>query len=560
MKPCVEILRALGKGLGLVGNVEAKTAKFELEIDAERPIKFKLCAQLPSGEIVPVTLEYSNLHRWCHHCRLLSHEVETCPSLPDDQKAQLLKNKESTRDQGPYSRFEVTRNGESSKRAIVPDSRAPPLQDRRSGDHSQRENRDSVWKRIDSRYAPREDHRRDYRQALREQEKLPPKKETYNKRRYEESFASSKQREEERKGTSKQLPLKPNSEDEHLPTDSRAKQPSRPLDPHEPVIGNQHKERISTSSPEHVRERPFRLNIHKKATDDQKLKGKASDLELVSDEGSSAKKSLKFNAEKPSPLSKPQAKSLLLLPANAKEKDKSWYEQTLEEDEEEAETLNQETVISPMKEGMETVDDPDAEKILEEEDWMADDVNYDDDDLMDDDDLLIEDMEQEEALLGSVKADQKPASIDGLSVQETSNKMLEKSSPMDRSILRSETRSTQTPSSKSRPSPAKKKRGSPSPIATGVSLRQRNLLMGRASSKAKAPKNGPKQLQGPLLAHLCGYLNLSLRVKQVKILSKKTNRPAGWRSGLTREPNSTKSDLLLESNPNLQESPCLNPR
>lgn len=57
------IFKALGKGLGLVGKVEEKAVKFELELDAERPLKFKLRAQLPSGEIVPVTLEYSNLHR-----------------------------------------------------------------------------------------------------------------------------------------------------------------------------------------------------------------------------------------------------------------------------------------------------------------------------------------------------------------------------------------------------------------------------------------------------------------------------------------------------------------
>ncbi|KAF3544974.1 hypothetical protein DY000_02005735 [Brassica cretica] len=44
-----------------------------------------------------------------------------------------------------------------------------------------------------------------------------------------------------------------------------------------------------TVSPEHTRERPFRLNLHKKAASDLKLKGKTSDLEEVSDEGSSAR-------------------------------------------------------------------------------------------------------------------------------------------------------------------------------------------------------------------------------------------------------------------------------
>lgn len=124
------IFRALGKRLGLVGNVEAKAAKFELELDAELPLKFNLRAQLPSGEIVPVSLEYSNLHRWCHHCRLISHEIDTCPQLPD--------------------------------------SKAHVMQERRPVDYSQRDNRDSVWKRIDSRYVPREDHRRDHRHVPRD--------------------------------------------------------------------------------------------------------------------------------------------------------------------------------------------------------------------------------------------------------------------------------------------------------------------------------------------------------------------------------------------------------
>ena len=188
------IFKALGKGLGLVGKVEEKAVKFELELDSERPLKFKLRAQLPSGEIVPVTLEYSNLHRWCHHCRLISHEIDTCPQLTDKQREQLAKEKDLSRDQVPFPRMEVNRNGENSRRATAPVTKAPLPQERRQGDHPQRDNRDSVWKRIDSRYAPREDYRRDHRLAPREQEKLPHQKETYNKRRYDESFASSKKK------------------------------------------------------------------------------------------------------------------------------------------------------------------------------------------------------------------------------------------------------------------------------------------------------------------------------------------------------------------------------
>lgn len=56
------IFRALGKRLGHVGLVEEKSAKFQVELNVDLSLKFALRAQLPSGEIVPVTLEYVNLH------------------------------------------------------------------------------------------------------------------------------------------------------------------------------------------------------------------------------------------------------------------------------------------------------------------------------------------------------------------------------------------------------------------------------------------------------------------------------------------------------------------
>ncbi|XP_013639743.1 PREDICTED: uncharacterized protein LOC106345012 [Brassica oleracea var. oleracea] len=442
------IFKALGKGLGLVGKVEEKAAKFELELDAERPLKFKLRAQLPSGEIVPVTLEYSNLHRWCHHCRLISHEIDTCPQITDEQREQLAKEKDLSRDQVPFPRMEVNRNGENSRRATAPVSKAPLPQERRQGDHPQRDIRDSVWKRIDSRYAPREDYRRDHRLAPREQEKLPHQKETYNKRRYDESFAST----------------------------SRAKQLARSLPLPQPVTDKSLKERISTNlSPEHVRERPFKLNLRSKSIEDQKLKGKVADLENVFDEGSSAKKSLKFEEERPRSSSNLQVGPLKIQPS--KEKEKSWYEQTLEEEEE---SVDRETVKQPAfhaEETRENVEDPDAEKILE-----------------------------------GRRSDGGRRPIDGgsgtsggcdragsrgieqintaPSEPEIGKKLSARPSPLAPFDQTTESCPAQTPSSKSRPSPAKKKRSSPSPIATGVSLTQRNL-MGRASGKARVYKIGP---------------------------------------------------------------------
>ena len=261
------------------------------------------------------------------------------------------------------------------------------------------------------------------------------------------------------------------------------------------------KERISTNlSPEHVRERPFKLNLRSKSIEDQKLKGKVADLENVSDEGSSAKKILKFDEERPRSSSNLQVGPLKFQPS--KEKEKSWYEQTLDEEEE---SVDRETVKQPalhaeetrenVEETRENVEDPDAEKILEEEDWMVDEANYDDDDLleeddlMEEDDLLTEDLEQVEAVIAPAQEESKQINT-APSESEIGKKLSARPSPLAPFDQTTESCPAQTPSSKSRPSPAKKKRSSPSPIATGVSLTQRNL-MGRASGKARVYKIGP---------------------------------------------------------------------
>lgn len=143
------------------------------------------------------------------------------------------------------------------------------------------------------------------------------------------------------------------------------------------------------------------------------------------------KKSLNFNEEIPFPRNKPQDEPLLIPPS--KEKEKSWYEQTLEKEED---TLNREIVLKPdmpVEKTMEIVEDPDAEKILEDEDWMANEDNFDDDDdLMDEDDLLIDDMDQEDAPIGSAKSSKSLKNV-GLSTLEESNKFSEKSNPRARS-------------------------------------------------------------------------------------------------------------------------------
>lgn len=100
------IFYTFGKRLGLVGKIDARTAKFQVEIDGDQPLKFSLRAQIPSGEIVPVSFEYVNLFRWCHNCHLNSHEVENCPLLSEEERKQRLLAKETIREQSGFIRKE----------------------------------------------------------------------------------------------------------------------------------------------------------------------------------------------------------------------------------------------------------------------------------------------------------------------------------------------------------------------------------------------------------------------------------------------------------------------
>ncbi|XP_048591455.1 protein KRI1-like [Brassica napus] len=488
------IFRALGKRLGHVGLVEAKTAKFEVELNADLPIKFALRAQLPTGEIVPVSLEYGNLHRWCHSCRLLSHEDENCPQLSEKEKEKHRLAKEVNRDQGlqprnDNNRKDINRNGDLPKRHNVAEQKLSSHQERRSGEGPQRDNRDSVWKRIDSRYAPRDDHRGDNRNAHRDRDKPTFNKETYNKRRYDDSFASSRQRVDAKKAEKKLVSETHGSKE--VPEGPRALH----LDVcTQGTTSDQNQLACrSISSPEHVRERPFMLSLQKRSSGELKLKEKVGDFGDSSDTVSSAKKSLRFAAENnpssPKPNSSPPAQM-------GKKKEKSWYEQTLEEDEMTDHTAET-NINKEIQDDNKEFEDPNAERILEEEDWMNEDATFDidEDDLMDEDELLYDEKQQEEEPAPPSDRIPLPLIIEGSteSGKETKEALVEESpkqSGLKTSVIGS--RCAQLTPGRSSRSSTQKKRGTPSPTATGVSLRQRNLMVGRASSKAKVSKSGPK--------------------------------------------------------------------
>ena len=180
-----------------------------------------------------------------------------------------------------------------------------PSKDRRSGEDTHRDTRDSVWKRIDSRYDPRVDPRpktrfdHRYEKTHSDRQRDPPNRDSYNKRRYDESFLISKQREASRRDKDKERdrnasPNRKEARDLSKETVCSPKivaaavpqiaEPNPSADP----------ARQNTVSPEHTRERPFRLNLQSRASTDLKLKGKISEIDEASDEVSSARKSFNF--------------------------------------------------------------------------------------------------------------------------------------------------------------------------------------------------------------------------------------------------------------------------
>ncbi|KAF3593366.1 hypothetical protein DY000_02020588 [Brassica cretica] len=121
------------------------------------------------------------------------------PQLSAAERIEKSSGLEEDKNPAIYNKFEAQKMEKNSKRSL-PRS----YKERRSGEDTHRDTRDSVWKRIDPRYDPRVDPRPSTRYDHRhentssERQRAPPIRDSYNKRRYEESFHSRKQREASR--------------------------------------------------------------------------------------------------------------------------------------------------------------------------------------------------------------------------------------------------------------------------------------------------------------------------------------------------------------------------
>lgn len=351
-----EVLRNFGNSLGLVRRVDPSKGRILISVTADVPLRFNKNAQLPSGTVVKVKLSYEKLFRWCSYCRRICHELEQCPLLDAEQKAVLsaeesqrnlrlsLRDGDSSQARLPLQSFPES-NRSRSERNHLPLLNGPPS----SRPYHSR----GVIRREENNLASRSGRNRSHRQpypaslnqypaehasklnrphgAVSHKRPASPVV-TRNagvddgrKRRFGDSFSKEKSS------------APPNKQSSPLLSDSQ-------LTLSDTVLAPSRAKQI-TSSPTYVRERPFRLNLSKKASALEKGKGKVVEhptplLGESSVVGSSAKKSLNFEPSEPAPknLDTPISVTSKSLEPQL-EKRKSWYDMTVEEDEATARSL-----------------------------------------------------------------------------------------------------------------------------------------------------------------------------------------------------------------------------
>lgn len=90
-----EIFRNFGSSLGVVRAVDESMARLQVTITTDEPLRFRKKTQLPTGELVWVSLRYEKLFRWCKICHRICHEQDSCPLKPVVQAASNLMEKAS---------------------------------------------------------------------------------------------------------------------------------------------------------------------------------------------------------------------------------------------------------------------------------------------------------------------------------------------------------------------------------------------------------------------------------------------------------------------------------
>ncbi|KAF8080493.1 hypothetical protein N665_0939s0005 [Sinapis alba] len=292
-----EIFKEIGEKLGAVRAVDANTARVQVTVNVDAPLKFARKSRLPSGEIVKLELKYERLSRWCFNCGHISHEERTCPSLTETQRRE--RRATDSLPKGEHRSSVVLRENPHGSHHNL---RKP---ERRSLSLTDRKDRENVQKRLDSSGLERKDKlgadRVGYNYSKDHSSRFSEA--SYRKRSYKDSFAAKKGR------------VPPSKE------------------PHpEPLLGSIKALETGPAKPpiSPKLQAPFRLNLHKKAFASDK--GKAIEMDDSVDSGSSAKKGLNFEIPNLIPV---EAETLTFLEKASVgfvpfDPEKSWYDIVME--------------------------------------------------------------------------------------------------------------------------------------------------------------------------------------------------------------------------------------
>ncbi|KAF8089534.1 hypothetical protein N665_0502s0001 [Sinapis alba] len=118
-----EIAKALGKMVA----IDAKNARIQVSIDADKPLHFERRVGFPNGDIGKVYFSYEGLDRHCFACKRISHDIYSCSEISQEERESKIKEYRDTNPAGPSSQqgllgFPVNNryNNGSSKRPRSP--------------------------------------------------------------------------------------------------------------------------------------------------------------------------------------------------------------------------------------------------------------------------------------------------------------------------------------------------------------------------------------------------------------------------------------------------------
>lgn len=399
-----EIFRNFGNSLGVVRAVDAPMARIQVTIKADEPLRFRKKTQIPTGELIWVSLRYERLFRWCKVCHRICHEEETCPLIPVSQivsnksdkvketsLGKLSSGKEISIPEPPQPARQNVINGRTHPSWWRPDlvntiqtnadtSNADYRKQKAEGKRPANTSAKNVWRRIENNRSQtwvsssRERHSnpQEYRNSSHGSDRRPNRnvapiprqretlsrqpenkitssnrdfsisKDSGRKRRFDDTFEAPIRK----SSSSKERALLP-AKTKDVPQIESTKVVGLSLASDsqvtvsDPLVSSlRAKQGVSSSSPSHIKERPFRLNLKKRSDSIRLDHGGALGKQTMgdsSDTGSSAKKSLNFDLLPPEEeelVSRQRASTRQSMKETPKEK--SWYEQTVEDEAREA--------------------------------------------------------------------------------------------------------------------------------------------------------------------------------------------------------------------------------